>query len=279
MKRFVSDLKLHWHERPFVWDEGSYGLGSRLPPPSGARVLALAPHPDDPESAAVTCRLLMGSGCQIRYAILTPSPVGVEDAYARDWHHDDSLTLQEKKVEIRRREQLRAAEMLGLSSERISFLGLEEDETGSVADSRANRDMIRQHLEATTPDIVIMPVGSDTNHTHAWVFQIFRKLADHLVQEHGKPVVAFYNEDPKTTRIRADLLVPFGEQSADWKGALLQAHDSQQQRNINTRDIGFDERILDMNRQGFRHLIDSCGRETPSQGYTEVFELELFDFP
>ena len=277
MKDFISHLRRNWQERPFVWAEGPVEPGEQVRLPSQGRVLVLAPHPDDPESAAVTCRLLKRSGCDIRYAVVSMSPAGVDDEYARKFIVGNSTDLQETKAEIRRKEQIRSAEMFGLGAERLAFLGIREDVESALLDSPANRARLRGHLESVAPDIVIMPVGRDTNRTHTWVYKVFRECARDLAHRSGRPLVGLYNEDPKTTEIRPDLFVCFGEGSAQWKRTLLKAHDSQQQRNIRLRGAGFDERILQVNRQGRRRLPEASGLAVSSLRYAEVFEMELFD--
>jgi LmbE family N-acetylglucosaminyl deacetylase len=174
---------------------------------------------------------------------------------------------------IRQKEQTRAAEMFGLPPDRLAFLGIEEDKE---LDSPKNLTRIREHLESVEPDIVIMPIGKDPNQTHAWVCQAFRKCANDLTLKTEKPIVALYNEDPKTIEIRKDLFVLFGEEGADWKGALLRVHDSQQERNIHSRGMGFDERILRMNHLSWRHLVEISTPVGSSAKYAEVFEIELF---
>ena len=63
--------------------------------------------------------------------------------------------------------------------------------------------------------------------------------------------------------------VGFGDEMAAWKVRLLRFHRSQQQRNLNQRGYGLDERILKTNRQS----AEACSMRAP---YVEVFELELF---
>jgi len=219
----------------------------------------------------------MHSGCDIRYAVVFMSPSGVEDEYAHRFQADGSVTLRDRKSEIRRNEQVRSAEMFGLRPEGLAFLGFRDDIESAPLDTAANQAIIREHLESVAPDIVIMPVGRDSNRAHAWVYKVFRECAADLAHRFGRPIIGLYNEDPKTTEIRPDLFVCFGEESAQWKMALLRAHDSQQQRNIRLRKVGFDERILRVNRQGRSRLSEASHLDSPSLQYAEVFEMELFD--
>ena len=274
MKTFISDLKNHSKDRPFIWSECEDVSLRKVRLPLSGRVLVLGPHPDDPESVSITCRLLMQSGCDIWYAIATLSPSGVEDEYAQRRRDRDSISSKEKKGKIREKEQTRSAEMFGLNPDRLAFLGIEEDKD---LDSPRNLARIRDHLESVEPDIVIMPIGKDPNQTHAWVYRAFRKCANNLTLKTEKPVVALYNEDPKTIEIRKDLFVLFGEEGADWKRALLKIHDSQQERNIRSRGMGFDERILRMNHLSWTHLAETSTPVASSSKYAEVFEVELFD--
>jgi len=276
MKTFVSDLKQYWDDRPFLWSESGEGFTKKVRLPADTKVLVLGPHPDDPESVAITCRILMHLGCDIWTTIVSISPSGVEDEYAQRWQNNDSIFLQKKKIEIRRREQTLAIERFGFPLDRLTFLGIEEDKG---LDSPNNSAKIRDHLLSVAPDIVIMPIGKDSNPTHARVYQVFREYAKDLTLKKEKSVVALYNEDPKTFEIRHDLFVLFGKESADWKRALLRVHDSQQQRNIHSRGMGFDERILRMNHLSYRRLQEMLPHADSPANYAEVFEIELFDFP
>ena len=262
MNRFVADLERHWPERPFVWRGSTGDVDAVVPPPRDARVLVLAPHPDDPESAAIALRILVRRGCDVHYAIACLSAAGVQDQYIAAGERGPAL--RERKEEIRRGEQLSSAAAMGVGRGRIEFLNLREEQP---LDTPSNRAAVIDHLGALSPHVVILPVGRDTNATHTWVHRVFRRWA--MAPETGseRPVVALYNEDPKTVRIRPDLLVPFGREGARWKGELLRMHDSQQQRNLRQRQQGFDQRILDVNRRG---------AASGTESYVERFEIEVF---
>lgn len=238
--------------------------------------MVLGPHPDDPECFAVTVRCLMHSGCDIWYTIVSMSPSGVENRYAEQWQGDRTATLEKRKSEIRRREQTSAAEMFGVTRGRLAFLGIEE--TGEL-DSPRNLTIMKGHLESVAPDIVIMPSGNDSNQTHLWVHRVFRECIPRVALEKEKPVVALYGEDPKTIAMRPDLFVLFGEKNGEWKRVLLRTHASQQQRNLDRRGIGFDERILGMNRLRYSLLREGVSAEEGSGKYAEAFEIEWFDVP
>ena len=78
--------------------------------------------------------------------------------------------------------------------------------------------------------------------------------------------LALLNRDPKTRHMQSDLYAFFDEKEAQWKAELLRCHCSQQQRNLNTRGYGFDERILRVNRE-------VAGGVTGRAAYAEVFEI------
>ncbi len=277
MNRFISDLKQCWDERPFVWPEEQNLSKAKIHIPLKGRVMALGPHPDDPESAAVTCRLLSRNGCEIYYAIATFSPSGVDDEYAKGKDGRSSLPLKDKKIEIRRMEQVRSAKLFGLPSDRTAFLDIRKKGKDALLDTKENRSKIMNHMELVAPDIVILPTCKDTNQTHVWVCNVFRECANSFAFNRKRPIVAMYNEDPKTTTIRNDFFVLFDEKTANWKRALLKAHDSQQQRNLNRNGTGFDERILQVNTLAFKHYQRSFPAGHTTHGYAEAFEIELFD--
>ncbi len=278
MEQFISDVKQLGPEKPIVWSDNASFHKENCCLPSKGRVLVLAPHPDDPESVAITSRLLLQSGCEIAYTIVTLSPNGVTDPYAHTWHENTSFSLLEKKKKIRIKEQICAAEMMGVSRDHVRFLDLQKDDCKKGLDTKANIEILRNHLESEAPDIVMLPSGKDTNTTHVWVYNVFRKCAKALSVKQERSIVAFYNEDPKTIQIQADIIVMFDEKSAAWKRELLKTHDSQQQRNLHTLQMGFDERILRVNLLAYNQYAPFFSFAPPlSPGYAEIFELELFE--
>ena len=119
-----------------------------------------------------------------------------------------------------------------------------------------------------TPDIIFLPHGNDTNNGHRAVYAMVRQIASRSTF----PLALLLIRDPKTISMRTDLYLSFGEGEAAWKAELLRFHDSQHQRNLNTRGYGFDERILRHNRQIAREM-------SLNEPYAEAFELEVYNMP
>ena len=92
----------------------------------------------------------------------------------------------------------------------------------------------------------------------------FRKAASEV----DYPITALLAKDPKTITMRKDLYTVFGPEEAEWKAELLRFHQSQHQRNLNTRGYGFDERILRVNRETARELSEDAM-------FAEVFEIQF----
>lgn len=221
-------------------------------------VLALAPHPDDFDAIGLTMRFFQENGNPLYVAVATSGARGVEDTFR-------SPPTWKAKTDLREQEQRASCQFFGLPEDCLTFLRLEEDEAGHLLENEANAKRMHQYLLSTRPAMVFLPHGHDTNLAHQRVYAMFRQMA----QEVGFPPVAFLNRDPKTIRMRCDVYLGFGEAAADWKGELLRFHQSQNQRNLNQRGHGFDERILRMNRQ-------SAGACSVGMPYAEVFELEFF---
>lgn len=218
--------------------------------------LVLAPHPDDFDAIAVTLRRCLQAGVELRLVVLTGAASGVEDGY------HGAVTKGEKQAR-REAEQRASCRFFGLPESKILFLRLAEDAAGHLVYDEANRRRLRAVLLDLHPDLVFMPHGNDSNPDH----QRCHALLMEIVRADRLTLLACLNRDPKTIAMRTDWLVGFGETEAAWKGELLRFHDSQHQRNLNTRGYGFDERVLQVNRQ-------IAAEHKSAWPYAECFELE-----
>lgn len=226
--------------------------------PAPLKVLALAPHPDDFDAIGVTMRLLHSQGHEIHVAVVTTGASGIKDGW-------NGLCSNADKADMREAEQRASCRFFGLPAERLTFLRLWEDADEHPTDDAAERTRMRSYLSALRPDLVFLPHGNDSNATHRRNYDTFRSIA---VQDNLK-LWACLNQDAKTISMRADLYTCFGNEDAAWKADLLRLHRSQHERNLKTRGIGFDQRVLDVNRA-------SAADVRAAQTYAEVFELQRF---
>jgi LmbE family N-acetylglucosaminyl deacetylase len=223
---------------------------------SKLRVLVLAPHPDDFDAIGVTIRMLRDKGNKINLAVLTSGAGGVED------NPVNKLTRQEKAV-LREEEQKASCNFFGLPAENLSFLHLDEDAEHHIEVSERNLERLKTFWDAHSPDIVFMPHGNDTNKEHKRTYMLFQKL----METESRSLAALLNKDPKTIAMKNDLYTTFDGEDAIWKAELLRCHKSQHERNLRTRGHGFDDRILNVNRQ----VAQEAGI---NEKYAEVFEIE-----
>jgi len=215
------------------------------------KIAVLAPHPDDFDAIAVSLRFLHEQGHEIHVAVLTTGASGVEDGFG------GAHTAGEKAA-VREAEQQESCRFFGLPENRLRFLRLWDG-----GDEAGEHEKLRAHVLGLKPDLVFLPHGNDSNATHRRTYENFRSIA----QQDKLQLWACLNRDTKTLTMRADLYMHFGEKEAVWKALLLRLHRSQQERNLNTRNIGFDERVLALNRKA---------AEASGMPYAEVFELERF---
>lgn len=105
------------------------------------RVLVVAAHPDDPEFlAGGTIARMVSEGGEVAYVIVTNGDKG----------SSDRNVTSDRLGRVRRAEQLRAAEVLGVLH--VEFLGYED---GEVEDTRAlRRDMTRE-IRRWRPSLII----------------------------------------------------------------------------------------------------------------------------
>lgn len=228
-------------------------LLSELDLPVPLKIAVLAPHPDDFDAIGVTLRRLHEQGHEIHLAVLTAGANGIEDGW-------NGLQNAQEKAEVREAEQRASCEFFGLPSGRISFLRLWEK-----AEDEQDLARLREYLLRIAPDLVFLPHGNDSNKTHRRTYESFCAIAE----SEKLHTLACLNLDAKTVDMRTDMLSYFDEEEAEWKRRLLRFHRSQQERNLQSRGYGFDERVLKVNR-------DAAAKAGAGQPYAEVFELQLF---
>ena len=217
-----------------------------------AKILVLAPHPDDFDAIAVTLKQLQQNGNSIFLAVISGAASGVEDRFC-------GSCPGMSKSEIREQEQLASCKFFGLPEDNIRFLRLKEDVDGDPEDSTLNLQTLKTYLDEINPDVVFMPHWNDTNAGHQRTYSMFKKTEC--------KALVYLNRDAKTIKMRIDHYTFFGESEASWKAELLRHHISQHQRNLNTRGHGFDERVLQVNR--------SIAKEGGAAAlYAEAFEIE-----
>lgn len=223
---------------------------------SNLRVAVLAPHPDDFDAIGITMRILQNNGNKINLAVLTSGAGGVDNK---------GLTILEKSA-LREEEQKSSCNFFGLPPDCLTFLHLEEDAEHHIEVSERNLEHLKTFWVAHSPDIIFMPHGNDTNKEHKRTYLLFRKLMETL----NRSIVALLSKDPKTIEMKHDLYTEFGDdEDAIWKAELLRHHKTQHERNLRTRQHGFDERILNLNRQ--------IARESGlHEKFAEVFEIEWY---
>ncbi|WP_249222803.1 PIG-L family deacetylase [Noviherbaspirillum sp. L7-7A] len=217
----------------------------------------LAPHPDDFDAIAITMRYLHRQGHEVHLAVLTSGANGVDDG----WQGKHGAA---EKAALREAEQRASCGFFGLPMERLVFMRLWEGGDEQY-NEQAGRQALRTYLHVRRPDLVFLPHGNDSNWTHRRTYETFHAIAI----EDGLRVHACMNLDAKTLSMRPDLYMYFGEEDAAWKAQLLRFHRSQQERNLKIRGQGFDQRVLEVNRQA---AVDARG----PMPYAEVFELQTF---
>jgi hypothetical protein len=191
-------------------------------------------------------------------SVLSSGASGVEDDFL-------SLYPGKSKSEIRENEQRQSCKFFGLPGNHLTFLRLEEDLEGHIKDNQYNLELVAGYFLNIRPDWVFLPHGNDSNLGHERSFSLLKKIACEI----DYSVTAFLNRDPKTIRMQSDMYKVFSETDAEWKRQLLLFHRSQHQRNLNTRNHGFDDRILDLNR---KIALEELGFD----GYAEAFEMNEF---
>ena len=126
---------------------------------------------------------------------------------------------------------------------------------GQVLLTAANFDRFAIHLnEEVAPDIVMHPCVFETppdeppdpfpagpgnlGHFRA------NKLIRESLRRSGRPTILLQHRDPKTVSIREDFYLGYDAETRAWKAEMLRLHTSQHSRNLDTRGVGFDARLV-----------------------------------
>lgn len=229
----------------------------RLNWPSGLKVLVLAPHPDDFDAIGVTMKYLQEAGHDVHVAVSVTGS-GIDEEYGA------GMSLKDRQ-DCRIREQQDSLRFFGLPDDRLRFLHLHNEPDDQLAENEANRQALAAVVHEVRPDLLFSPHGNDTNRAHRAMYA----LACRIAQDADWPVALLLNRDAKTVDMRTDFYLDFDESTAQWKGALLRFHDSQQQRNLKVRGYGFDERVLRLNRAIAKELQTGLP-------YAAAYEVRLF---
>lgn len=222
--------------------------------PADLRVVVLGPHPDDFDVDAVTLKLLQTRGAEIAVAVLSGGISGVEPSYCP----------RELMAHTRREEQRTSCRLFGLPAVALTFLPLEEDADTEPMDSEANRKLVADWLLPRKPDLIFLPHGHDQKGGHRNVYSLLRSI----ITAHQLPTILMLHRDPKTVAMKTDAFTPYDEPTAEWKASLLRCHDTQHQRNLNTRGSGIDDRVLAVDRAAAAEL-------KLSEPHAESFEVEI----
>jgi len=195
-----------------------------------ADILVITPHPDDAEfGSSGTVAKLTSQGKKVVYVVVTNGEKGTDDRNVRP----------EDLVKIREREQLAAADLLGVRE--VVFLGYPDQEIDDTPELR--KDIVRQ-IRIFMPEIII---SSDPYRRYFWhrdhrivgqvvldaVFPYARDLWSYpdLLEEGLKPhkvkEVWLWAPDEKDINFRSDITDTF-----DLKVKALRCHESQIKNSI-----------------------------------------------
>jgi LmbE family N-acetylglucosaminyl deacetylase len=267
-----------------AWLKGrNTGPPTRFPSaPAGLRVLLVAPHPDDFDIVACTLRELAASGAVLSACVLSCGS-GVENGYCENLALDPT---PENIRKIRAGEQRAGCNFFGLAPDALRFLDLEEsggsyEDRGQALLTPANVERFCEYFASQAPDVVFLPAvleawplgetapdpmaSGNLGHWRAG------KLVEEAVRRAGsRPIAVALHREPKTISIRTCVFTPYDAAAQRWKGEMLRLHDSQHKRNLRSRGVGFDERLLKPEAAKARDL--GLGDEVVG---AEVFQLEL----
>ncbi len=185
------------------------------------KVLCVQPHPDDNEWAAGgTIALLAGSGAEVVYVTVTDGR----------WGTTDPTLDPDRLVELRREEQVRAADLLGVSE--IAWLDFPDGRTPPGSDPALVGPLVRL-IRAYRPDGVLAPdpwmlYEAHPDHVNTGLAAATAVLFAGLpaayrepeLEAHSPELIAFYNTARPNTYVGIDGVW-------ETKMAALAAHRSQ----------------------------------------------------
>lgn len=199
-----------------------------------ARVLVLAPHPDDD---------VLGCGGVLIKHVLNGSEVRV--IYLTRGNGNNSLVAQ-KNVEIRQSEAIAALKVLGISN--FSFALLSD---GKVT-AQTSGQIIKEAIEDFEPELIYAPTELDDHHDHQetahglrWALQRTRKIDPSLIN------IYFYEV---WTPLYPNRLI-----TIDLEKKLSAVHKHQSQ----LKNRPYDEAIAGLNK--YRGLI--LGADAPAEAF------------
>ena len=271
--------------------------GMRCSSSSRFRVALIAPHPDDFDILAATMALFAEhpGGCDIRVCVLSCGS-GVEDSFCTETRGVEPTPQAIRK--IRRGEQQAGCNFFEEKypgSVTLKFLELEESGApdyayatrGQTLLTPVNFDAFALYLSEVDPDVVMLPAvyetlpaaepspmpGGPGNAGH------YRcgKLVEEALRRSGRPTALLQHGDPKTVSMRHDLFTPYDAETREWKAEMLRLHESQHVRNLETRGVGFDSRILAPELVNAKELAGARWEVWVAKGVAgvEVFQLDF----
>ncbi len=145
---------------------------SKLFSPVGSSALILAPHPDDE---------VLGCGGALMLHLKNNDPVKV--LVLTNGEKGDFLRKyadRKEYISLREKESLKAAKIMGLSADRISFLGYPDQKLRHYFD-RAKKELLKA-IKEISPKIIYAPAPRDPHTDHLFCYKLAlwgaRKIRD-----------------------------------------------------------------------------------------------------
>lgn len=212
--------------------DGAYSLRSDYPPwlnalelaplhparPPAGRILVLAPHPDDE---------VLGCGGTLAESVAVGRASVVRVLYLTDGEYGVKAALRSSASDIRRAESRRGLAILGL--DQAVYAGFPDQ---GLHSAESAVQVIREHLAAFMPDVVMVPPPLDPHPDHRAAASL---LARSLVHGEGsRPAIWMYEVQPC---MPMNALVRIDER-AGIKAQALREHRSQGPRRLVAAGLG-----------------------------------------